>query len=122
VAGRLRRDFTAILNLIKAHAVLHQASAAEDRRGRIIARIADYRAVRKLVNDLVSEGVERTVSPTVRETVNMVEQICSEIDIVPTARALRLRRLRVSWISTVHQRHDACSSALGWATSRKSKP
>ena len=48
VAVRLRRDFTAILNLIEAHAILHQVNRSVDKHGRIVADIADYRAVRQL--------------------------------------------------------------------------
>lgn len=33
-AVRLRRDFKAILNLIRAHALLHQASRERDDKGR----------------------------------------------------------------------------------------
>jgi hypothetical protein len=70
VAVRLRRDFGALLNLIRAHALLHQATRDRDAQGRIIAAIEeDYAAVRELVADLVSEGIEVTVPKTVRETV-----------------------------------------------------
>lgn len=72
VAVRLRRDFGAILNLIRAHTVLHQATRERDSHGWIVATVADYTAVRELVADLVSEGVEATVPPIVRETVETV--------------------------------------------------
>jgi hypothetical protein len=57
VAVRLRRDFGAVLNLIRAHAVLHQATRQRDAEGRVIATVDDYAAVRALVADLVAEGV-----------------------------------------------------------------
>jgi hypothetical protein len=61
VAVRLRRDFEAVLNLIRAHALLHQASRERDAEGRIVATVEeDYAAVRELVADLVSEGIEAT--------------------------------------------------------------
>jgi urease gamma subunit len=66
LAVRLRREFGAVLNLIKAHALLHQASRERDREGRIITTITDYRVVRELVADLVSEGIAATISPTAR--------------------------------------------------------
>lgn len=69
IAVRLRRDFGALLNLIRAHALLHRASRERDREGQVIASIEDYARVRELVADLVSEGVEAAVPPTVRETV-----------------------------------------------------
>lgn len=72
---RLRRDFPAVLNLIRSHALLHQASRARDTAGRIVATLDDYSAVHELVADLVAEGVESAVSPTVRETVNAVSEL-----------------------------------------------
>ena len=80
VAVRLRRDFPAVLNLIRAHAVLHQATRAKDEQGRIVASIEDYAAVRRLVADLVSEGVEAAVPKTIRETVEVVERILRDSD------------------------------------------
>ncbi|MDY6950239.1 MAG: hypothetical protein SWE60_01895 [Thermodesulfobacteriota bacterium] len=72
VAVRLRRDFGAVLTLIKAHAVLHQASRDKDGDGRILATFEDYDVVRQLVGDLVSEAAEAVVSPITRETVGAV--------------------------------------------------
>jgi hypothetical protein len=86
VAVRLRRDFGAVLNLIKAYALLHQASRQRDREGRIVATIADYTRVRELVAGLVSEGVEATVSSTVRETVTTVERLHDEAEKPATLR------------------------------------
>jgi hypothetical protein len=75
VAVRLRRDFGAVLNLIKAHALLHQVSRKRDREGRIVATLEDYAVVRELVADLVSEGVEATVPATIRETVEVLGRL-----------------------------------------------
>jgi hypothetical protein len=72
IAVRLRRDFGALLNLIRAHALLHQTSRPRDEHGRIVAEFEDYDVVRELVADLISEGVEATVAPIVRETVQVV--------------------------------------------------
>jgi hypothetical protein len=74
VAVRLRRDATAVLQLVKAHAVMHQLSRDTD-RGRIVADIYDYEAVRSLVSELVSEAVGATVPDTVRQTVNLVREL-----------------------------------------------
>ena len=43
-----------------------------DGSGRIIASMGDYAVVRGLVADIVAEGVEATVRPEVRETVETV--------------------------------------------------
>jgi hypothetical protein len=84
----LRRDFGALLNLIRAHAILHQASRERNSDGRIIATLEDYALVRELVADLVSEGVEATVPATVRETVEMVERLRDETEEDVTIAAL----------------------------------
>jgi Domain of unknown function (DUF3854) len=75
VAVRLRRDFRAILALIKTHAILHQATRATDIAGRIIATEADYLAIRELVADLIAEGVGATVPDSVRQTVDTVSEL-----------------------------------------------
>ena len=75
VAVRLRRDFGSVLALIRAHAVLHQATRTRDDHGRIVADIDDYRQVRELVAHVVAEGVGVTVSDTVRETVEAVGKL-----------------------------------------------
>ena len=72
LAVRQRRDFGALLTLIRAHALLHCASRDRYEVGAIIATIPDYAVVRKLVADLFSEGIEATVSITVRQTVDAV--------------------------------------------------
>lgn len=78
VAVRLRRDFGAVLNLIRAHAVLHQASRERDGEGRVVASLDDYAAIRDLVADLISEGVEATVPKTVRETVEAARRLLED--------------------------------------------
>ena len=79
-AVRLRRDFPAILHLIKAHAIVYQASRERDEKGRIVATLEDYAMVRNLVGDLVGDAVDATVSPTVRETVEAVQLAIEESD------------------------------------------
>lgn len=89
VAVRLRRDFKAVLTLIKANALLHQASRGRDERGRIVACHEDYAVVREIVADLMSEGVKATVPATVRETVAAVATL-EEPSISQVARRLEL--------------------------------
>jgi hypothetical protein len=59
VALRLRRDFGSVLSLVRAHAVLHQATRERDDVGRIVATEVDYMAVRGLVLPVVSQGGRR---------------------------------------------------------------
>jgi hypothetical protein len=100
VAVRLRRDFGAVLNLIKAHALLHQASRERSGDGRIVATIGDYAAVRKLVAELISEGIEATVPAAVRETVEKVSELYSDeseaVTVAELARELKLDKSATS--------------------------
>jgi hypothetical protein len=75
VAVRLRRDFSVVLSLIKAHAILHRATRERDAHGRIVATLADYARVRELVSGLIAEGVEATVPKTIRQTVEAVDNV-----------------------------------------------
>ena len=75
IAVRLRRDFSAVLNLIKGHAIMHQESRQKDGDGCIVATLDDYAVVRELVADIVAEGVEATVPTTMRETVDAVVEL-----------------------------------------------
>lgn len=94
VAVRLRRDFPAVLALIRAHAVLHQATRERDADGQIIAILADYAAVRGLVADLVADAAEQSVPATVRETVAAVGELgdagAREVTVAQIARRLNL--------------------------------
>ncbi len=94
VAVRLRRDFGMVLNLIRAHTLLHQSTRERDGSGRIVASLADYAAVRELVADLVAEGVEATVPVTVRETIAAVERARGRSDGPVTVTAVA-RQLKV---------------------------
>ncbi|NLG50145.1 MAG: hypothetical protein GX552_08565, partial [Chloroflexi bacterium] len=105
-AVRLRRDFGKLLSLIQAHAILHQATRERDAQGRIIATLDDYRAVHDLVSDIFSEGVEASVSPMIRETVQAVTGLSRKHDrpatVVEVGNALEIdkssasRRVRVA--------------------------
>jgi hypothetical protein len=72
-AVRLRRDFKAVLTLVKAHAILHAHLREKDAHGRVMATVEDYATVYDLVADLLSYSTGQKVSETVRETVEAVE-------------------------------------------------
>lgn len=100
VSVRLRRDFSSVLGLVKAHAILNQACRDRDDQGRIVATLQDYAVVRELVGDLVGEGVEATVPATTRETVEAVSRLlkggASEVTITALADTLKLDRSATS--------------------------
>jgi primase-like protein len=100
VAVRLRRDFGQVLNLVRACAILHQATRARDGAGRILATLEDYAVVRELVVDIISEGVEATVSPAVKETVDAIGGIHAagrnEVSIAQLAQVLGLDKSAAS--------------------------
>ncbi|MBM4275661.1 MAG: hypothetical protein FJ134_14545 [Deltaproteobacteria bacterium] len=75
---RLRRDFKAVLSLVKAHAILHAHLRERDAHGRVIATQEDYAAVYDLVADLISYGTGQKVPEKVRETVEAVKTLTAE--------------------------------------------
>ena len=99
-AVRLRRDFSAVLSLIRAHALLHQATRDKDEHGRIVATIRDYEAVVSLVADIIAESVESSVPKGIRETVAAVEEVIAsgkeEASLVDLMKVLKLDRSTVS--------------------------
>lgn len=74
-ALRLRRDFTAIINLIETVVIIYQHQREVDDSGRIIATIEDYKIVYELISDIIDEGIEKSISPTIRQTVEAVERL-----------------------------------------------
>jgi DNA-binding transcriptional ArsR family regulator len=102
VSLRLRRDKNLLIGLIKSHALLHVHKRSHDDEGRIVAIWADYEAVRHLLNPILSEMVEMTVSPQTHETVNAVIEIMEEsetrngVSITELADALGLDKSTVS--------------------------
>jgi hypothetical protein len=93
VAVRLRRDFGAVLNLIRTHAILHQANRERDEEDRIVATLEDYEAVRDLTEDLISDGIDATVPATVREAVAAVGRLREDAEGDPISLAAVAREL-----------------------------
>jgi hypothetical protein len=72
---RLRRDFGALLTLIRSNVLLHPASRLRDKDVRVVAPLDAYLVVHHLVADLIADGAEATVPGTVRETVDAVTRL-----------------------------------------------
>jgi hypothetical protein len=78
-ATRLRRDFGALLNLVRAHAILHRATREQDGDGHLVATVeGDYARVRELVGDVIAESVEASVTGAMRETVEAVQELLDD--------------------------------------------
>jgi hypothetical protein len=75
---RMRRDFTQLLTLIQAHAVLYQRQRKLADDGRIIATIDDYAAVYELVAPIFQAIAAGGVTKQVRETVQAVQDLTPE--------------------------------------------
>ena len=69
---RDRRDFTALLNLISAHAVLHIGTRERNSEGRIVATLADYEAVYRIA-EAVFEAGNSGLTRKQREAVEAVQ-------------------------------------------------
>lgn len=73
---RLRRDFGKLMGLISAHTLLHRKSRSE-KRGELVAKIADYRVIWKILRRVFALGVEQSVDPVIRQTVDAVRDFNS---------------------------------------------
>jgi hypothetical protein len=119
VAVRLRRDYGALLSLIRAHALLHRETRDRDQEGRILAQIEDYAAVRELVAEIMAEGTRVAVPQAVRDTVEAVGRLIRWTEnedgvpvVVPVKRAALAKELKLD-PSTVSRRYGA-AVALGY--------
>ena len=96
---RMRRDFTQLLTLIQAHAVLYQRQRERTHDGRIIADERDYRAIYELAAPIFKAIAASGVTPSVRETVEAVRKHAEVSDnalkIADLARMLNLDRSAV---------------------------
>jgi hypothetical protein len=78
-ATRLRRDFGALLNLVRSHAILHQAARESDEDGDLVATVEDdYASVRELVMDVIAEQVGASVTEAMRDTIEAVQTFLDE--------------------------------------------
>ena len=70
-----RRLFPHVLNLIQAHALIHQATRDQDSDGTVSATLDDYEMVRTLLADLIGERLRVAVPPEVRRVVELVAEV-----------------------------------------------
>jgi hypothetical protein len=121
LAVRLRRDFAALLGLIKAHALLHQATRLRDAQGRIVATIdEDYAVVRGLVGEVLAAGVEATVPKRVRETVEAVAAAAKTDGAAPLSITALARLLELDKSATSRRVGDAIER--GYLVNQEERP
>jgi hypothetical protein len=77
---RSRRDFSQLVALLQASAILHQRQRERDDDGRIVATEADYRTVYELGAPVFGAIAAEGVTPAVRETVAMVAELTRDPD------------------------------------------
>ena len=119
---RMRRDFTQILTLIKAHAVLHQRQRDRDDRGRIVADERDYRAIYDLAAPIFGAIAAEGVTPAIRETVEAVKRARGVAD--EPVRLGKVAELLDLDKATVSRRVNLCIKGgwLGNDEERKGRP
>ena len=76
-AIRIRRDFPRLGAAIRAMALLHQYQRGEDKKGRLVATVADYAMVRALLADTFDSSLQ-PINPKTRELVKVVREIYEE--------------------------------------------
>ncbi len=120
---RSRRDFTQLLGLVGAVALLHQRQRRRDARGRIVADERDYRAAYHLASPIFGAIAAEGATPTIRATVQAV------IDLVPDGKAAPATVNQVAAKLGVHKsvasRRAAAALKGGWLVDeeeRKGKP
>ena len=116
LAVRLRRDFRAVLTLVKAHALLHRATRARDADGRIMASLEDYKAVYGLVEDLLADELEMKVRQESIDTVQAVIDLNDEDGVTITAVAKKLDIDK----SSASRRVNVCVEA-GWLVNKQDR-
>jgi len=75
---RAQRDFTQVLTLVWAHALLHRRHRDKDGDGRIVATIKDYAVVAGLIDGPLSKTYASNVSSSVRDTVLSVQALLAD--------------------------------------------
>ena len=96
---RMRRDFSVLLGMIEAHAVLHQANRKRDSYGRIVATAADYAACRDILAEAFAVSSGRKVKDSVRRAVDAVSELngrSSDVTVAQVARHLKRDRTVVT--------------------------
>jgi hypothetical protein len=75
---RIRRDFSALLTLIEAHAVLNHPHRERTSRGRVVATLADYAAVHAVFADDFDRSLELRPDEALLDLCRLIERLATE--------------------------------------------
>ena len=89
---RIRRDFTKICNLIRAHALLHQLNRDRDPDRKLIAKLIDYSRVYKLIQGPLQLAHETAVPQHIRDLVEAVNKASK----APDFQGISVKRLALA--------------------------
>jgi hypothetical protein len=105
---RVRRDFTQVMQAVKAHALLHRKHRKLDERGRIVAEIKDYAAAHSLMHGIVSESSGTAIEPLLQQTLDAVRICVAGGDYNPGATAFEVgQRLKLDKSSALRRLRKA---------------
>lgn len=76
---RIQRDFPKLIALIQAHTLIHFKTRETNSDGELVATRADYEAVYPLIKDPLDQGLERSVSDSVREVIDAVRKLTVDV-------------------------------------------
>lgn len=119
LAPRILRDFARLLSLVKAVAVIRQHRRKLDDTGRLVAEVADYEAIRELVNEMYVDS-SSGVTSELRTLVEMVRTLDAQreeggwITNSKLGKELHLNTMTVSRRAKRAQKH-------GWLVNREQR-
>ena len=123
---RVRRDFAQLLIVIKTVAMLYQLQRDRDPQGSIVATLEDYGNARWLLEDFFTATVTGGLTKPIRETVDTVGRLISEVGspitqvelaaelkLAPSSVNYRVQRaIRGGWLVDKAQRRGAPSQLV----------
>jgi hypothetical protein len=125
---RILRDFARLLSLVKAVAVLRHRHRSTDIKGRLVADLADYATVYKLVGRVytasvggVSEGIRAAVEAVVGLNVNKgsgekvtLSAVAKELSLSKPSASRRIKAaVRAGWLINLDVRKNAYDLVAG---------
>ena len=72
---RIKRDFPQLLSLISAHALMHSFDREWVDDKKVVANEDDYANVYRLVNEAISEGLDKTASAEIKQLVEATAEL-----------------------------------------------